>query len=226
MKKKYLDKVNEVSRILQDDGVVIIPTDTIFGFSCKINSEFAIKKIRELKQRDGDKPFLILDSDLQRVRDSFHSSEDKDSVTNRLIDKLVEEGIWPNNLTLIARKNSSLKKFPFLKNIDTVAVRYTDNSVISEITNQLRNGILSTSINISGEKSLDTITEIKSQYLNNRNIKYILSKDRTEKKKNVNSTIIMLDIDSKNDNILNIIREGNPEIVKKVKLLFEKDFIL
>ncbi len=226
MEKKYLDKLNEVSRILQDDGVVIIPTDTIFGFSCKINSEFAIAKIRELKQRDGDKPFLILDSDLQRVRDYFNSSEDKESVTNRLIDKLVKEGIWPNNLTLIARKNSSLKKFPFLKNIDTVAVRYTDDSVINEITNQLRNGILSTSINISGEKSLDTITEIKSQYLNNRNIKYILSKDRTDKKKNVNSTIIMLDIDSKNDNILNIIREGNAEIVKKVKLLFEKDFIL
>ncbi len=223
---KTTKEIDVIIEALKNDTVVIVPTDTIYGYSCTVDSRVAIAKIKDLKQRDRDKPFLILDSNLSRVKNYF--SNTNSSFIEKFIDKLVKEKIWPNNLTLISKKNPILNELPFLKNIDTVAVRYTDNKVIKTITDNLKNGILSTSINISGEKELIQFTEIIGKYSNEESINYILeTNEESEKKINrVNSTIIKLDINSNNDNILNIIREGHLGIVKKVKLLFEKDFIL
>ncbi len=223
---KTTKEIDVIIEALKNDTVVIVPTDTIYGYSCTVDSRVAIAKIKDLKQRDRDKPFLILDSNLSRVKNYF--SNTNSSFIEKFIDKLVKEKIWPNNLTLISKKNPILNELPFLKNVDTVAVRYTDNKVIKNITDSLNSGILSTSINISGEKELIQFTEIIGKYSNEESINYILeTNEESEKKINrINSTIIKLDINSNNDNILNIIREGHLGIVKKVKLLFEKDFIL
>ena len=224
---KTTKEIDVIIEALKNDTVVIVPTDTIYGYSCTVDSRVAIEKIKDLKQRDRDKPFLILDSNLTRVKNYF-SNTSNSFMIEKFIDKLVKEKIWPNNLTLISKKNPILNELPFLKNVDTVAVRYTDNKVIKNITDSLNSGILSTSINISGEKELIQFTEIIGKYSNEESINYILeTNEESEKKINrINSTIIKLDINSNNDNILNIIREGHLGIVKKVKLLFEKDFIL
>ena len=212
--------IKKVIEVIENDGVVIIPTDTIYGYSCKIDSIVGIEKIRELKQRDRDKPFLILDSNLERVKNYFIETEN--SAVNILIDKLIEKQIWPNNLTLISEKNTTLNKYSFLKNLNTVAVRYTTNETIKEITSQLNTGILSTSINISGEKELTSFSEIFEHFSKNKDIDYILNIEK-ESKNTTNSTIIKLDINLNNNNILNIIREGDINIIRKIKLL-QKEF--
>ena len=210
---------------LNNDKVVIIPTDTIYGYSCKIDSILAIDEIRDLKKRDRNKPFLILDSNLDRVRNYFAENDNTNSLTNKLIDKLIKEKIWPNNLTLISDKNPDLNKFSFLQNLGTVAVRYTDNKIIQKITDNLGCGILSTSINVSGEKELISYFNIFEKFKNTEEIIFILETNNRNEN-NLNSTIIKLDKSLNNDDLLQMIRKGDSNIVKKVNLIIESKYLI
>jgi len=138
-------------------GVVIIPTDTVYGFSCDPGNEEAVRRIYELKRRE-DKPFIILDSSIDRIVSRYFK---KDPFTEMMINEFIKENLWPGNITLIADKNNDLN-FSFLKNIKKIAVRYTTNEIISRICGKIDSGIISTSINISGEKFLNDISEINS----------------------------------------------------------------
>lgn len=203
--------LKELVKALNEDGAVIVPTDTIYGFSCRIGSSVAQDKIRELKKRDN-KPFLILDSNLARVRQYFKESP----FTMRFIDLLVAEGLWPNNITLIATKDPG-RDFPFLKGVATVAVRYTDHPLIREIADSIRDGILSTSINVSGEKELVEIGEIGKKY--GEQVDFIWSSLPQDKGALRSSVIVML---NEEEGSFEIIREGEREIAVRIRALKER----
>lgn len=141
---------------LKKGGVVIIPTDTIYGFSCLPEIKFARARIRSLKGRE-DKPFLILDTSLQRIKKYFSPK------VTPFLDLLCTENIWPGNFTLIASKNETIPD-DLVSGHNTVAVRYTNDSFIKKITDNLDSGILSTSVNFSGQKNLLKIDEIEKAF--------------------------------------------------------------
>lgn len=198
-------EIGKIAEILKTDGTVIIPTDTIYGFSCRINSEKAINNIRKLKKRDN-KPFLILDSEISRVKEYFKSSP----FTAKIIDQLITEDLWPNNITLIAAKSKE-KPFPFLDGIDTVAVRYTDHYLIKEISSILNDGILSTSINITGEKEIIDYLEIQKKY--EKKVDYIY--ETVPKENPICKSSVIIKLDEKKQSF-DILREGDPKIGAKL----------
>ncbi|MDA3839075.1 MAG: Sua5/YciO/YrdC/YwlC family protein [Candidatus Delongbacteria bacterium] len=146
--------ISELVQIIKDDGLVIIPTDTIYGFSCLPTSNIAVDRINDLKQR-GDKPFIILDTDEYRMRSYF-----KYAFADKIMRELIDDKVWPGKLTVIADKCSSID-YPFLSNVDTIAIRYPDNELIRSLNLKLNSGIVSTSVNGTGEKELNSISEIK-----------------------------------------------------------------
>ena len=203
--------VKKIIEILNNDGTVIIPTDTIYGFSCRINSKKAIDNIRKLKKRDN-KPFLILDSEISRVKKYFKES----FFVAKIIDLLIAENLWPNNITLIAVKSEE-KSFPFLDGINTAAVRYTDHHLIKEISSTLNDGILSTSINITGEEEIIDYLEIKERY--EKKVDYIYETVPEENSICKSSVIIKLDEEKQSFDIL---REGDPIIGAKLYSIKKK----
>ena len=144
----------KLAELIENDGLVIIPTDTIYGFSCLPSSNAAINRINDLKRRDN-KPFIILDTDEWRLRSYF-----KYAFADKVMRELIDEKVWPGKLTLIAEKCANID-FPFLLNTDTIAIRYPDNELIRNLNSKLNSGLVSTSINVSGEKELNSISEIK-----------------------------------------------------------------
>ena len=148
------NKINELADILENDGLVIIPTDTIYGLSCLPTSNTAINRINDLKQREN-KPFIILDTDEWRLRSYF-----KYAFADKLMREMINEKIWPGKLTIIADKCAKID-FSFLSNVDTIAIRYPDNELIRSLNSKLDSGIVSTSINVSGEEEINSISEIK-----------------------------------------------------------------
>lgn len=60
LKKVYPNQWNQVERVLQNGGIVVVPTDTLYGILTKANDKKAVERIYSIKGRDEDKPFIIL----------------------------------------------------------------------------------------------------------------------------------------------------------------------
>ena len=62
---------NKIKKILQNDGVIAFVTDTVWGLGCLPDSEKAVKKIYEIKHRDGKKPLILMSDEFYNLFD-FH----------------------------------------------------------------------------------------------------------------------------------------------------------
>lgn len=173
------------AEIISRGGVAIIPTDTIYGFSCDPRISRAVDRIRELKNRE-DKPFLIIESSLERLKKDYYCPED--DFTKKIIDLLISNDLWPGRITLLSKKNPGLN-YSFLDNFSKIGVRYTDNVIVNYLCSFLGCGLASTSINISGQPHSNDIDHIISKWSDK--VDYILNSG--EISKGSESTIIDLE---------------------------------
>ena len=140
--KIYEDKPNEaaiakVVKILKDGGLVIYPTDTVYGLGCDITSTKALEKIAKIKGIKLDKAnFSFVCHDLSNISDYVKQI---DTPTFKLLKRLL-----PGPYTFILPGNNNLPKE--FKKKTTVGIRVPDNSIALEIVRKLGNPIVSTSI--------------------------------------------------------------------------------
>jgi len=151
--------INTAKRIISEGGVVILPTDTIYGFACHPEFKEASDRINRIKGRKI-KPFLILDSSEERIRNKYFK---QGSYTQNIIDKLIEFKLWPGKITVIGEKNKDIK-YGSLEGLEKIAVRFTKNELIRKITCSIGSGIISTSCNISGKKEMTDPAYIRSEW--------------------------------------------------------------
>ena len=126
---------------LQKDEIAVYPCDTIYGLIGKIGPSEA--KIRDIKGREDDKPFIIL-STLELV----------DFISRTKIPGNIKS-LWPGPLTLILESRIG----------GTVGVRVPDDKRILSLISELGSPIYSTSVNISGSRPLNLIEDIKAQFV-------------------------------------------------------------
>ena len=208
---KLQSKIDKLVKTIKNDGLVIIPTDTIYGFSCLPTSKIATDRINDLKQR-VNKTFLILDTDEWRLRSYF-----KYAFADKVMRELIDEKVWPGKLTLIADKCANID-FPFLSEIDTIAIRYPDNELVRSLNSELKSGIVSTSINVSGEQELNSISEIKDTWENKVDNIY-------EDSTGSGSSSLIIKIDS-HEKKIEVIRDpktvGSKEILLKLNKIIKR----
>jgi tRNA threonylcarbamoyl adenosine modification protein (Sua5/YciO/YrdC/YwlC family) len=131
-------EVEKVVDILRNGGIVIYPTDTVYGMGCDINNAKALERIVQIKGINPKKEHLsFICHDLSHLSDY---TKPLDSSTFKLIKKNL-----PGPFTFILPASSSVPKF-FKSNKKTIGLRIPDNPIIIEIVKQLGNPILSTSI--------------------------------------------------------------------------------
>lgn len=198
--------LNTLSEAVSKGEVVIIPTDTIYGFSCDPRNECSVKKIIDLKKRE-QKPFIVLDSSIDRIKNVYFKGDD---FINKVVDILISERIWPGKVSVIADKNENLS-FSFLQNFKKIAVRYTVNKIVDHICNYIDYGIVSTSINISGEKQINNISEIISEWSDSAD--YILNYETNDSS---SSTIIELISEEKSIKFIRISDKALKEKIEKI----------
>lgn len=140
--KIYEDKPNEaaiarVVKVLQDGGLVIYPTDTVYGLGCDITNTKALERIAKIKGVKLEKAnFSFICYDLSNLSDYVKQI---DTATFKLLKRAL-----PGPYTFILPGNSNLPKE--FKKKTTVGIRIPDNSIALEIVRQLGNPIVSTSI--------------------------------------------------------------------------------
>ena len=140
--KIYEDKPNEaaiarVVKVLQDGGLVIYPTDTVYGLGCDITNTKALERIAKIKGVKLEKAnFSFICSDLSNLSDYVKQI---DTATFKILKRAL-----PGPYTFILPGNSNLPKE--FKKKTTVGIRIPNNSIALEIVRQLGNPIVSTSI--------------------------------------------------------------------------------
>ena len=145
--KIYEDKPNEaavakVVKVLKDGGLVIYPTDTVYGLGCDITNTKALERIAKIKGVKLEKAnFPFICHDLSHLSDYVKQI---DTATFKLLKRAL-----PGPYTFILPGNSNLPKE--FKKKTTVGIRIPNNSIALAIVRQLGNPIVSTSIHDEDE---------------------------------------------------------------------------
>ena len=148
--KNLLDKASTIktgATFLKAGKVVVLPTDTIYGFSCLTTNAKAINKIYKLKQRPAGRPFIILISSLSQLNKYCYLS----AKNRAYLKKLWQGNGRPTTVVLPSRGLLA-------KNLEasdkTLAVRLPKSKFLLKMIRATQTPIVSTSLNISGRDFL------------------------------------------------------------------------
>lgn len=142
-KQDYNEKIiNDAVEVLKNDGIIVIPTDTVYGMAVSTNSDIGLTKLYEIKKRNLSKKIPVIVDTYDRLMKMC----DIDITT---IKKL--HPFFPGKLTIILNKRDSQ---------ETIAVRMINNEIINKIIYKLNCPLFLTSANISGQKECDDILDI------------------------------------------------------------------
>ncbi|MDY5875882.1 MAG: L-threonylcarbamoyladenylate synthase [Bacilli bacterium] len=203
MKTKYFDwknnvdesELNKIKEILDNDGVIIFPTDTVYGIACNCFSEKAIKKVFDIKKRPENKPINVLSNNLDKIKLVSKNISEKEKF---LIDKYM-----PGALTIILDKNEKVSDI-LTAGLDTIGVRIPKNNISLRILENVSYPLATTSANISGDSAGIKISDFLKEF--DGVVDAIIDGGETDLK--VASTIVRVESDNK----LKIIREGTLKI--------------
>jgi L-threonylcarbamoyladenylate synthase len=174
------DEVAKAFKILQEGGIILYPTDTIWGIGCDATNTEAVQKIYQLKQRDEAKSMIIL-------LDTENKLESYVSEVNPLAYDLIEYAENPLTLVMPGAKNIS----PALIAADgSIAIRVTSNQFCQQLIQRLRKPLVSTSANISGKPSPQYFSQIDQEIIDG--VDYVIDIDQHSKEIKNPSTIMKL----------------------------------
>jgi L-threonylcarbamoyladenylate synthase len=155
MVKKYKqNEIDELANIIENDGIICVPTDTVYGLCAKIDSEKAYKKLVELKKRPINKLFPIMCADKEQIKNIAE--------LNKLAEKLVDY-FMPGPITLILEKKIQLTSLINGK-YTSIAVRMATSKSLEELIKKAGSPIFMTSANISGEPTCVSLDEIEKKF--------------------------------------------------------------
>lgn len=193
--RKDKDSAQKAAEVLIKGGVIITPTDTVYGFSgivdlCSNNDVFRTDdRIRAIKGRSETKPLIQLISEPEQIK--LYSD---DEIPQEVLAK------WPGALTVIVKIK---KDSPLRDKCETVAFRCPGDPWIREVISLCRAPVYSTSVNRSGSPVLDEIAAIVNEFEKETD----LIVDDGDKKGALPSTLISI-----NDGKVNVIRQGSVKI--------------
>ena len=147
--------VQQVVELLENDGVIIYPTDTVYGLGCSIYSKKAMKRLHLIKKMDPKKPLTLICSNQTQIQEYTQGIETP-------IFKLVRKHL-PGPYTFVFRASKIVPKM-MLTPRSTVGFRWPDHPITLAIVEMLGHPILSSSLRISEDQLYDDPQEINDHF--------------------------------------------------------------
>lgn len=150
------DDIKKATAVLKNGGIILYPTDTIWGIGCDATNAEAVKRIYQIKMREDSKSMLVL--------------MENPALLDRYVDDVPEVAwdlieITTTPLTVIYPNAKNLA--PNLIAADgSIGIRFTREEFTSKLLQRFRRPLVSTSANISGEKSPVTFDDISEEIKN------------------------------------------------------------
>lgn len=191
MNQEMIEDIKKACQVMSEGGVILYPTDTVWGIGCDATNEEAVRKVYEIKQRADSKAMLVLVDSSVKV--DFYV-EDVPSVAWDLIE------VADKPLTIIYSGARNLAP-NLIAEDGSVGIRVTSEAFSHRLCQQFRKAIVSTSANISGQPGAANFSEISEEIKSA--VDYIVNFRQEDKSRPKPSSIIKLG----KGGVIQIIRE-------------------
>lgn len=174
------EEVNKALEVLKNGGVILYPTDTVWGLGCDATNELAVAKVNEIKGRSADKSLIILLDNENKLQ----------SYVNEIPEvayELIEYAEHPMTIVFSNAKNLAKNVI----NLDgTIGIRVVKHEFCEQLLQRFRKPIVSTSANLSGDPTPKFFDEISEEIKDA--VDYIVDFEQENRTAKKPSTIIKL----------------------------------
>ena len=150
LSKYYSEALKEAVAILESSGVIVYPTDTLYGIGCNALDGKAVKRVFEIKKRSLSKPLPMITRNIKWAKELADIRKKDEKILNK---------VWPGKVTVILPKKEIVPDI-LTSNHQTVGMRVPDYPFIDRLLKLFGYPIVSTSANISGEGGTGNIDQI------------------------------------------------------------------
>ncbi len=201
-------KINsEIIKKIKNGGVVVFPTDTVYGIGA-IPEKESLNKIYKIKHRDFSKKIIALISNNDVLKSIIDEREEDLSKIQKIL-----QFYWPGELTVIFKANKEfINKFD--KTMETIGVRIPKSKIALELIEKVGGILLTSSANLSGGKTVINMEDIDTAIINKVDIVIEAEENLT----GIPSTIIKYE-----NGKISLLREGNIKFENILKLIDEKN---
>jgi tRNA threonylcarbamoyl adenosine modification protein (Sua5/YciO/YrdC/YwlC family) len=147
-------RIERVAECLRSDGVIIYPTDTVYGLGCDIHSKKALEKVRRIKKTNNKRHLSFVFADLKHISNYAQVSDFAYKILRKFL---------PGPYTFVLEATRLVPKIVLTKRHE-VGIRIPDNRVCLELLEVLGNPILSSSVRMPDDQLLDDPREIDRIY--------------------------------------------------------------
>ena len=154
VKRFKQNEIDELASILKNDGVIAVPTDTVYGLCARIDSEKAHNKLIETKNRPVNKLFPIMCANKEQIKSIAKLNN---------IAEIIIDCFMPGPITLILEKKIQLPN-SINKKYTSIAVRMATSKSLEKLIEEVGSPVFMTSANISGEPTCESLEEIEEKF--------------------------------------------------------------
>ena len=209
--EKYINLENKLdyeelkisAKIIKKGGIVIFPTETVYGIGTNGLDEKAIKRLYEIKQRPLNKPISLLVSNIEMVEQVAKNIS--------ILEYKIMQNFFPGPLTIILEKKDIVPNI-LTSNTNTVGIRMPSGEIARKLIEYAGVPIATPSANISGKPSGTNIKDIQKDF--DGKVDYFI--DNGESKLGIPSTIVRVINDE-----IHILRQGSISM-EQIKAIFNK----
>lgn len=154
MIKRYSqNEIDKLAEILKNDGVISIPTDTVFGVCARINSKKAYNKLMKVKRRPKNKLFPIMCANEEQIKSIAIIDEKAEKIIHTFM---------PGPITIILNKKQELPCY-INNGQKTIAIRMATSKAIEKLIQKIGSPIFMSSANQSGKTTCTNLDEIERE---------------------------------------------------------------
>ncbi|KKP55615.1 MAG: hypothetical protein UR46_C0003G0005 [Parcubacteria group bacterium GW2011_GWA1_33_6] len=141
--------IHKVSIFLKKGGLVICPTDTVYGFLADASNKKAVDKIFKIKKRPKSNPLSLFVKNFKMANRIAFINEKQANILNKF---------WPGKYTFRIKRKPKKDLYGVDKN--TIAIRIPKYKFLNDLLNKINKPLVQTSVNISGKNPLNKINDI------------------------------------------------------------------
>jgi len=151
MKRYKQNEIAAMAEVLKKDGVISVPTDTVYGVCARMDSKQAQENLRDVKHRPATKAFPVMCSDEAQIKEIAE--------VNERAEKLIH-AFLPGPVTLILKKKAEVPAY-VNGGMDTLAIRMATSDALRQLIQAVGAPVFMTSANQSGEPGCTSLDEIE-----------------------------------------------------------------
>lgn len=149
------DVIERAAEVVRKGGVILYPSDTIYGLGCDPFCESAVRRILQIKKRPGEKGLLVLVSSLEWLERLARG------VDSDVLD--ICKRFWPGPLTIVLKARPELSR-ELTGGAGKIGIRWPANPFLQEWMERIPGPVVSTSANLSGGEVVTSVRELKELF--------------------------------------------------------------